>query len=355
MKSNWQPSPLTGRGAAANPVGRFEKMEVVLEPSDDPDDQPGPVRTQFLRDDSQSVLSWNRSPDIPFEVGLNPYRGCEHGCAYCFARPTHEYLGLSAGMDFESKIIVKMEAPALLRRELSRKSWKPLCITMSGVTDCYQPVERRLELTRGCLRVLADFRNPVTMITKNHLVTRDIDILSELAAHRCVEVNVSVTTLDSDLAKVLEPRASPPQRRLKAIRELRAAGVPVRVMMAPIIPGLTDHEIPDLLAAVAEAGAAEASYVVLRLPGAVAPLFEAWLDRHAPGHKDKVLNRLRDMRGGRLYRAQWGKRMRGEGFFADQISALFKMAHRRAGFRQDMPELSTDAFRVPSAQRELFD
>lgn len=355
MKPRFQSSPLTARGASANPAGRFESMTVVLEPSDDPDDQPGPVRTQFLRDDSQSILSHNKSPDIPFEVGLNPYRGCEHGCAYCFARPTHEYLGMSAGLDFESKIVVKADAPELLRRALSMKSWQPKPITLSGVTDCYQPVERRLELTRRCLQVLAEFRNPVALITKNHLITRDMDILQELSAHHCVVANISVTTLDPDLAKVLEPRASPPMRRLKAIRELTAAGVPVRVMMAPIIPGLTDHEMPALLAAAAEAGAADASYVALRLPGAVAPLFEDWLDRHAPGHKEKVLNRLRDMRGGKLYDATFGKRMRGEGFFADEIKSLFTLAKRRAGFAKDLPPLSTGAFRVPSAQMELFD
>ncbi|RYD25583.1 MAG: PA0069 family radical SAM protein, partial [Verrucomicrobiaceae bacterium] len=318
-------------------------------------EEASPVRTVFLRDDSQTILSWNKSPDIPFEVGLNPYQGCEHGCAYCFARPTHEYLGMSAGLDFESRIVVKPDAPELLRRELSKKSWQPQTIALSAVTDCYQPVERRLELTRRCLQVLAEFRNPVAVITKNHLITRDIDILSQLAAHRCVAVNISVTTLDPDLSKVLEPRASPPQRRLKAIRELREAGIPVQVMMAPVIPGLTDHEMPALLKAVAEAGAGGAYYVPLRLPGAVAPLFEAWLERHAPGHREKVLNRIRHMRGGRLYDAAWGTRMRGEGFFADQLKALFTLAKHRAGFPQDSVELSTASFRVPSAQMDLFD
>ncbi|MDB6134381.1 MAG: Radical [Verrucomicrobiales bacterium] len=354
MKSRFSSSPLTARGTAQNPVGRFERLEIVPDPPED-GEEASPVRTVFLRDDSQTILSWNKSPDIPFEVGLNPYRGCEHGCAYCFARPTHEYLGMSAGLDFESRIVVKPDAPELLRCELSKKSWQPQTIALSAVTDCYQPVERRLELTRRCLQVLAEFRNPVAVITKNHLITRDMDILSELAAHRCVVVNISVTTLDPDLAKVLEPRASPPQRRLKAIRELREAGIPVQVMMAPVIPGLTDHEMPALLKAVAEAGAGSAYYVPLRLPGVVAPLFEAWLERHAPGHREKVLNRIREMRGGKLYDAAWGTRMRGEGFFADQLKALFTLAKHRAGFHRDPVELSTASFRVPSAQMDLFD
>lgn len=341
------------RGSVSNPKNRFERLEYVPDPEDD--EEPEKVRTVFLRDHTKTIIAHNSSPDVGFETSINAYRGCEHGCAYCFARPTHEYLGFSAGLDFETKIVVKEDAPQLLRAELSKKSWKPQVLAMSGVTDCYQPIERRLELTRRCISVLAEFRNPLGIITKNHLVTRDIDLLAELARYDAAVVTISVTTLDNDLAKVMEPRASRPSRRLAAIRALSAAGIPVKVLMAPVIPGLTDHEMPALLKACAEAGARDAGFVPLRLPWAVAPLFEAWLDRHAPGSKEKVLGRIRDMRGGKLYDAKWGARMRGEGFFAEQLQALFKIAHHKAGFPQDAPILSTAAFRVPDAQMTLFD
>ncbi len=345
-----------GRGSTSNPHNRFEKLTLELEPGALIDDDGEPIlpRTQFLRDGTQSIITYNDSPDIPFRASLNPYRGCEHGCAYCFARPYHEYLGFSAGLDFESKIVVKEKAPELLRAELSRKTWEQQTLVMSAITDCYQPVERRLELTRGCLAVLAEFRNPVAITTKNHLVTRDIDHLAALAKIGAAQVAVSITTLDAELAKTLEPRASTPARRLAAVEELSAAGVPVIVMMAPIIPGLTDHEIPELLAAAAKAGARSAAYTVLRLPLAVAPLFTEWLDRHAPGHKDKVLSRIQSMRGGKLYDSKWGTRMKGEGFFADQIRSLFVMAKRKAGFRGDVGELSAASFRVPTNQLSLF-
>lgn len=352
------------RGAAANPPNRFERLSIELEPDAllDDDGQPLPVHTQFFRDATQSIIAWNDSPDIPFDAGVSPYRGCEHGCAYCFARPTHEYLGFSAGLDFESRIMVKERAPELLREAFSKKSWKPQTVAMSGVTDVYQPIERRLGLTRACLAVFAEFRNPVAIITKNHLVTRDIDLLRELAKYHAVSVCLSITTLDGELAKVLEPRASPPRRRLAAVEELSAAGVPVRVLTAPIIPGLNDHEIPALLDAAARAGAIGAGYTILRLPWAVAPLFEAWLERHAPGHKDKVLGRIRELRGGRLYNAEFGKRQRGEGPLAEQISSLFEVARRKAGFGTHGPganvmtaELSAASFRVPTAQLSLFE
>ncbi|MEI9893591.1 MAG: PA0069 family radical SAM protein [Chthoniobacter sp.] len=340
-----------GRGSATNPHNRFEKLAIELEPEAlvDEDGQPIRPRTQFLRDDSQSIVSYNNSPDIPFAAGLNPYRGCEHGCAYCFARPFHEYLGFSSGLDFETKIVVKENAPELLRAELSRKKWVPQVLTMSAISDAYQPVERRLQLTRRCLAVLAEFRNPVGIITKNHLVTRDIDYLSELARYHAATVSISITSLDPELAKTLEPRASPPSRRLAAIEELSAAGIPVNAMTAPIIPGLNDHELPDLLAAAAQAGARSAGFTVLRLPYAVAPLFVEWLERHAPGHKDKVLSRICSMRGGKLYDAKWGARMKGEGFFAEQIKALFHLGYRKAGFRGEIPEYDVSHFRVRSA------
>jgi DNA repair photolyase len=345
-----------GRGSATNPHNRFEKLAIDLEPEALVDENGERIlpRTQFLRDDSQSIITYNNSPDIPFSAGLNPYRGCEHGCAYCFARPYHEYLGFSAGLDFESKILVKENAPELLRAELSSKKWVPQTISMSAISDAYQPVERRLQLTRRCLAVLAEFRNPVGIITKNHLVTRDIDYLSELARFGAASVAVSITSLDPELARTLEPRASTPSRRLAAIQELSAAGIPVIAMTAPIIPGLNDHELPALLAAAARAGARTASYTLLRLPFAVAPLFTEWLDRHAPGHKDKVLSRIRSMRHGKLYDSKWGERMKGDGFFAEQIKTLFDLGYRKAGFSGDFPHQDPSAFRVPTNQLSLF-
>ncbi|MEA3186304.1 MAG: hypothetical protein QOD99_134 [Chthoniobacter sp.] len=342
-----------GRGAGFNPKNRFEQLEYVSEPDEYDPDAP-PRRTQFLRDNSQTIISHNNSPDVGFEVSLNPYRGCEHGCAYCFARPTHEYLGFSAGLDFESKIVVKENAPELLRAELSKKSWQPQTLVMSGVTDCYQPIERKLEITRRCIAVLAEFRNPLAIITKNHLVTRDIDLLGELAKYHAVAVNVSITSLDRELAKILEPRASPPSRRIAAVEELTAAGIPVRVMMAPCIPGLNDHEMIELFATVARAGASSAAIVPIRLPWAVAPIFSNWLDRHFPDRKEKILGRVRDMRGGKLNDSRFGSRMRGEGFYAEQMRALYEVAHRKAGFKNAEIKLSTASFRVPTDQLSLF-
>jgi len=343
------------RGAAGNPPNRFEP--ITLEPDADfQDDEARPQRTQFFHDHSQTVLNRNDSPDIGFTYSLNPYRGCEHGCIYCYARPTHEYLGFSAGLDFESKIMVKLGAPELLRRELAAPKWEPQTVAMSGVTDCYQPVERQLQVTRRCLEVFAEFRNPVGIVTKNQLITRDLDVLAELARHRAVAVFISLTTLDPHLRKVMEPRTSPPAARLAAIRELAQAGVPVGVMTAPVIPGLNDHELPRLIAAAVAAGARSAGYVALRLPHAVAPLFERWLEEHFPDRKEKVLNRIRDLRGGQLNDPRFGSRMRGEGLFAGQIKQLFTLACRKAGIAGNHPELSTAAFRRPGGkQLGLFD
>jgi DNA repair photolyase len=354
-----QAEKLAHRGAAENPPNRFEKLHLEPDadwnPDDDDGGRPSGPRTQFFRDHTQTVISRHNSPDISFQASLNPYRGCEHGCIYCYARPTHEYLGFSAGLDFESKIMVKADAPELLRQELSSPKYAPQVIFLSGVTDCYQPVERKLKLTRRCLEVLAEFRNPVFIVTKNHLVTRDIDLLGELARHQAVGVLLSITTLDSDLRKVMEPRTSPPMARLAAIRELAAAGIPVGVNVAPIIPGLTDHEAPAILKAAATAGATSAGYTVVRLPHAVAPLFEAWLEKHFPNQKEKVLNRLRAMHGGKLYDSQWGKRFGGEGIFAEQIAQMFDVARRKAGLRQEDVELSTVAFRrAGGTQLSLF-
>lgn len=351
---------IRGRGAAHDPPNRFETLHVEPDPegaSPDPDDEPILPQTRFLRDATRTIIARNDSPDVPFGASVNPYRGCEHGCIYCFARPTHEYLGFSAGLDFETRILVKPDAPAMLRRELSSPKWRPQVLAMSGVTDPYQPVERKLRLTRGCLEVLAEFRNPVAIITKNHGVTRDSDVLSELAGHGAAHVNISITTLDDDLHHIMEPRTSVPRRRLAAVRALTAAGVPVRVMMAPIIPGLTDHEIPRVLEAAKDAGAVGASCVPLRLPHGVAELFADWLERHFPERRDKVLNRIRSMRGGRLNDPRFGDRMRGEGVFAEQIRGLFAATSRRLGLDGPLPPLSTASFRTPSrpGQLTLFD
>ena len=347
---------LRGRGAAQNPKNRFESAEYLPDLEATDPDEPGP-RTQFLRDHTRGIIARNDSPDVPFEASVNPYRGCEHGCIYCFARPTHEYLGFSVGLDFETRILVKYEAPELLRRELASARWEPQPIAMCGVTDPYQPVERKLGLTRRCLEVLAEFRNPVAIVTKNHLVTRDADLLADLASYQAASVNVSITTLDEKLQRVMEPRTSTPARRLDAVRRLSAAGIPVRVLVAPIIPGLTDHEAPSILAAAAEAGATAASYIPLRLPFGLKGLFEDWLATHFPDRKEKVLNRVRAIRGGKLYDPQWGTRMRGEGLFADQMEALFTTAARRHGLARTFPPLSTAAFRRLDAngQMGLFD
>jgi DNA repair photolyase len=334
------------RGAADNPANRFEQIHLERDDDWNPEDDPSP-RTIFLKDHSQTIISRNDSPDLPFEASVNPYRGCEHGCIYCYARPTHEYLGFSAGLDFETRIMVKERAPELLRAELSSPKWQPQVISISGVTDCYQPVERRLKLTRRCLEVLAEFRNPVGIVTKNNLVARDIDVLTELARFNAVAVLISVTTLDTDLRKVMEPRTSPPASRLATIEALSRAGIPVGVNVAPVIPGLTDHEMVNILAAAAKAGAKFAGHVTLRLPYAVAPLFEQWLERHFPDRKDKVLNRIRSLRGGKLNDPRFGSRMRGEGIFADQIGQMFHVACRKAGIEGNRIALTTANFRRP--------
>ena len=350
-----------GRGARVNPVNRFER--IAVEPDADfvefdelgaPIERPAP-RTQFFDDASESVLTRNDSPDVPLDYGLNPYRGCEHGCAYCFARPFHDYLGWSSGLDFETKILVKRRAPELLRAELSSRRWSPQPIMLSGVTDCYQPAERRFQLTRGCLAVFSEFRHPVAVITKNHLVTRDIDLLAELARWQCASVVLSITTLDAGLAGRLEPRASRPEHRLRAIRVLADAGVPVGVNVAPVIPGLNDHEVPSILESARAAGASFAGYIVLRLPHTVKDVFLDWLDAHEPGKKARVLDRVREMRGGQLYDSTFGQRRRGAGFHAEQLRQLFEVTCRRLGLNREPPELSTAHFRRPGgAQLELF-
>jgi DNA repair photolyase len=346
--------PLPGRGTPHNPPNRFEHLHLEVDPDCPPEERPHP-QTRFYDDASESLLTRNDSPDLPFTVGLNPYRGCEHGCAYCFARPTHEYLGFSSGLDFESKIMVKKRAPELLRRELSSPRWTVERISMSGITDCYQPCERQFKLTRACLEVCAEFRQPISIITKNALVTRDLDLLRELNRWSATSVYISITTLDTDLAGKLEPRASRPAARLQAIRELTAAGIPVGVMVAPVIPGLTDHEMPAILQAAAAAGARSANYIVLRLPHALKELFTQWLADHVPGKQARVIDRVRGMRGGKLYQSDWGSRLRGQGIFAEQLGELFTATARRAGLNQTPGQLSTAHFRRPGGtQLDLF-
>ncbi|HLV01453.1 MAG TPA: PA0069 family radical SAM protein [Acidobacteriota bacterium] len=350
-----KPNPgnyLKGRGTSANPVNRFERIAFEADRL-----EPESSRTLYLRDASKSAISRNDSPDVGFDFSINPYRGCEHGCIYCYARPTHEYLGFSAGLDFETRILVKEELPELLRKELSSKKWSPSPVALSGVTDPYQPVEQRLEITRRCLEVLLEFRNPVVIVTKSHRITRDIDILRELAAFQAVLVNISVTSLRNEIQSAMEPRTSTPQRRLEAIQELAAAGIPVRVLIGPVIPGLTEHEIPAILEAAASAGARSAGFIMLRLPYGVKELFQDWLEVHFPDRKERVLNRIRDIRQGSLNDTQFHSRMRGAGLYAEQIQRLFEVASSRFGLDAELPPLSVASFRRPvnDPQLSLFD
>ena len=336
---------IRGRGTKQNVRNRFERLDYMADPEAGPEEVCRP-QTEYYRDLSKSVVARNDSPDVGMNVSVNPYRGCEHGCVYCYARPYHEYLGMSPGLDFETRILVKEDAPRLLRQAMMSPRWEPETVMLSGATDCYQPVEKRLKLTRQLLEVFRDFRNPVGIVTKNRQVVRDIDLLKDLAQFDCASVVLSITTLDLELNRVLEPRTSSPVQRLEAVRALSAAGIPVGVMVAPVIPGLTEHEIPRILEAAAEAGAHYAGKVLLRLPHAVAPLFEQWLEDHYPERKEKVLNRVRDMRGGELYTSTFGDRMRGSGPFAEQINKVFEVSCRKYGLTQ-RPGLSTAHFRRP--------
>ncbi len=346
---------LNGRATAWNPPNRFERIHIDRDGWTDPDDPP--PQTVLLNDATRSILSYNDSPDVGFNVGINPYRGCEHACAYCYARPTHEYLGFSAGLDFETKILVKRKAPELLRKALSARKWEPQVIGLSGNTDAYQPAERRLRITRRCLEVLAEFRNPVAIVTKSYLVSRDVDLLAELAEYNAVAVVLSVTSLNRNIQRVMEPRASSPERRLGAIRVLANAGIPVGVNVAPVIPGLTDHELPSILEASADAGASFAGYILLRLPHGVKDIFSTWLEQHFPDRKDKVLNRVRDMRAGKLYDSRYDVRGRGEGPWADHLRSLFQVTSTRLGLNRP-PALSAASFVRPAEpgkpQMDLF-
>jgi DNA repair photolyase len=337
------------RGATGNPPNRFERLQVILD-EEVAYEKRNPA-TSYFRDDAQTIISSTESPDIGFEASINPYRGCEHGCSYCYARPYHEYLGFSAGLGFETRILVKAGAPDLLRAQLSSPSWKPQVLAMSGVTDCYQPVERRLQITRRCLQVLAEFRNPVAIVTNNFLVTRDVDILADLAGVRAARVSLSITTLNADLARRLEPRASLPRHRLEAIRKLHSRGIAVSVLVAPVIPGLNEHEIPAILAAARRAGAIHAGYALLRLPHGVKEIFSDWLAENLPDARERILSRIRNVRGGSLNDSRFGIRMRGEGVEAEAICRLFEVSAAREGLTTSPPVLSTAAFRRPGGEQ----
>lgn len=347
-------------GAGIDPPNRFEKVrceadvehlqwyEDVAEPAGRP--------IEYLPDNSQSIISENNSPDIPFRYSVNPYRGCAHGCAYCYARNTHEYLGMSAGVDFETKILVKHQAPQLLRAFLARRSWQPETITFSGVTDCYQPAERRFRLTRQCLEIALEARQPVALVSKNALLIRDLDVLTALAERRLVHVALSITTLDADLARTMEPRTSTPAARLRAVRMLSDAGVPVQAMVAPIIPGLNDSQMSAVLEAASEAGARSAGFILLRLPLSVEPVFREWLERTQPLAAERIESRVRACRSGEMSSSQWGERMRGHGPIAEQIEAMFKIFRHKHGLDGRLPPLDTSQFQPPQLdrQRRLF-
>lgn len=341
---------IKGRGSSDNPINRFEGNYIDYDLDEETGEKPNP-KTKLYADHAKEIISFNKSPDIPFNAGLNVYRGCEHGCIYCYARPFHEYLGFSVGLDFETKIMVKYDAPELLKKKFQSPKWKPQVVVMSGITDCYQPIERRLLITRKCLEVFAEFRNPVGIITKNHLVTRDIDLLKELNEYNCVSITISVTSLENKITEVMEPRTSRPYRRLKAIEQLANAGIPVGVNVAPIIPGLTDHECADILKSAADAGAKRASYIIVRLPFKVKDLFQDWLEQNFPDRKEKVLNKIRDIRGGELYEAEFGKRMRGEGNYAAQIRDLFYVQSKKHGLNKEYTELSIENFKSSTGEQ----
>mgnify|MGYP000200348722 CR=1 FL=1 len=341
-----------GRGAASNPDGRYESLQ--REECDDGwgglDEELEPLQTVLGVDTAKRVITYNDSPDIPFDRSINPYRGCEHGCVYCFARPTHGYLGLSAGQDFESRLFYKPDAPERLKEELAHPKYACQPVALGINTDGWQPVERKLELTRRLLAILASFRHPVSIVTKSALIERDLDLLTDLARDDLVHVFVSITTLDRDLARRMEPRAAQPERRLATIEALAKAGVPVGVMVAPIVPVMTDPELESILKRAHEAGASEAGYVMLRLPHEVKDLFREWLAAHEPLKAEHVMNRVRELRGGKDYEAAFGDRMRGSGKYADFIRDRFRLAYKRLGFG-GMAPMRADLFTAPKPER----
>ena len=349
-----------GRGASFNPKNRFESLTIEKAPEglteyfEDPEEGRS-VLTKFYVDHTRSILAKNDSPDIGFTYSVNPYRGCEHGCIYCYARPTHEYLGFSSGLDFETKIMVKPEAAVLLDEQLSRPSWQPQTVMLSGDTDCYQPIETKLEITRRCLEIFLKHRNPVSIVTKNALIQRDADILKELASLNLVIVTISITSLNHDLIRRMEPRTSIPAKRLETISILTKQGIPVAVNACPIIPGLNDVEIPSILEESSRCGARHAAYTIIRLPNSVKELFVDWLDREMPDRSSAILNRIRDVRNGKLTCADFGKRLNGEGQIAETIEQLFQASCKRFRFNESKLTLSSSAFcRKATPQISLF-
>ncbi len=345
------------RGAVSNDAGRFERHARRYEADGWEVQEAAPLRTQTTLEVPRRVISYNRSPDLPFDRSINPYRGCEHGCIYCFARPTHAWLGLSAGLDFETRLVARPEAPEVLARELRHRAYTPRTIAIGTNTDPYQPIEKAHGIMRKCLEVLRDFRHPVAIVTKGTLIERDIDILSDMARQGLVRVGISVTSLDADLSRKLEPRAPTPHRRLATIRALSAAGIEVRLMTSPIIPGLTDHDVEALLKAGRDAGAIAASWVMLRLPLEVAPLFREWLETHYPDRAARVMGHVRGMQGGKDYDSTFGTRMRGTGPYAEMIAQRFEAGLRRYGYARKLPDLRCDRFKAPARagdQMSLF-
>ena len=352
-----RPLIFKGRGSASNASGRFEQHQHV-----DIDDGWGnldadlaPLRTEIILDDARSIINWVRSPDIPFDRSINPYRGCEHGCIYCFARPSHTYLGYSAGLDFESRLLVKPNAAALLKQELAKPGYVCQPMALGTNTDPYQPIERQHKITRAVLEVLAEHRHPLTIVTKSSLVERDIDLLAPMAQAGLAKAFVSITTFDHRLSRLLEPRAAAPQRRLETIRRLHEAGIPVGVMTAPIIPVLTDSEMESILQQAAEAGAESAGYVLLRLPLEVAPLFDEWLRLHHPLKADHVMSIVRQSREGKANDAQFFSRMRGKGLFAEMIAQRFKLATARLGLNRNRGGLDCAQFKIPASAKRQMD
>lgn len=358
MKHDLQTSTPKARGAVSNTVSRYDAISRHSEADgwEMEEDLPT-LRTEVSIERPRSMISYNRSPDLPFDRSINPYRGCEHGCVYCFARPSHAYLGLSPGLDFETRLVARPEAPAVLKAELAHNSYKVATMAIGTNTDPYQPIEREHGIMRACLEVFEACNHPVAIVTKGTLIERDMDILGRMAAKGLARVGFSVTTLDPVLSRAMEPRAPTPKRRLEAIRRLTAAGIPVRIMASPMVPALTDPELEAILEAGADAGAGCASWIMLRLPQEVSPLWQEWLAVHYPHRAHRIMSRLREMHGGKDYDARWGHRMRGEGPYAEIVAHRFKVAIKRLGLKEKLPPMRTDLFlppRTPSAQLSLF-
>lgn len=351
---------IKGRGAQLNPKNRFEKLYIDNSEFDrdfleEEINHPKKVKTVFYKDDSKSIIAKNDSEDVGFDYSINPYRGCEHGCVYCYARPTHEFLGFSLGLDFESKIMVKEDAPKLLEHEFKKKSYIPKLLMFSGNTDCYQPIERKLKLTRELLKVCLEFRNPVSIITKNSLIERDIDILTQLAEKKLVTATLSITTIDKNLAHKMEPRTSSPEMRFNTINELSGNNIPAGVNVAPMIPGLNDNEIPEILQTASQHGASHAGYIMLRLPFSVKEIFITWIKNEFPDRANKIINNIRNMRDGKLDNSEFGERFSGKGEMAEAIKNLFEISCRKYQLNKRPYNLSTEYFRgYANKQMELF-